>query len=352
MKPRLSPLSAALLLAVACGSKDEPAPVDTCPLPGLVKGVALSPAGFPLDYTKVPEFLAEVGAFRDSGVMWNGAWRDDAVAGTDAGTVPLAAQLVSDSAAANCYTPVVVFGWRAGETLFVKVPSDATNDWTNAAAVAAFQAMLAAYAAAERPPFVFLGNENDFYAEQSSAGYAAWLAAYGTLRDAVKAASPATLVGPIFNFEHLSGTGALNGWTTPRWSALTDHDLAKVDVVGLTVYPFFQHASVAAVPDAYLAPLFDRIGAKPVAITETGWPAEDLGGLDPPWSTSEAEQVAYVSKLFTLTAGRDVRLVNWLFLNPMVDPGGSPVEWKLFGSVSLRDAAGQKRPAYTAWEAR
>ena len=43
--------------------------------------------------------------------------------------------------------------------------------------------------------------------------------------------------------------------------------------------------------------------------------------------------------------------MTWLFLYPEVDPGGSPLDWKLFGSVSLRDAAGAERPAYASWRA-
>jgi hypothetical protein len=41
-----------------------------------------------------------------------------------------------------------------------------------------------------------------------------------------------------------------------------------------------------------------------------------------------------------------------LFLDPTVDPGGSPTGWKLFGSVSLEDSAGRKRAVYATWETR
>jgi len=103
------------------------------------------------------------------------------------------------------------------------------------------------------------------------------------------------------------------------------------------------------VPSTYLDPLISRIGDKPIAITETGWPAENLGNLNPLWETSETAQVTYLSKLSAMLKGKNVKIVNWLFLNPMVNPGGSPVSWKLFGSVSIRNDSGGKRSVYDPW---
>jgi hypothetical protein len=47
--------------------------------------------------------------------------------------------------------------------------------------------------------------------------------------------------------------------------------------------------------------------------------------------------------------GRSVLLVNWLFLHPMSD--ASPDVLSTFGTVSLRNAAGGKRPVYVAFVA-
>ncbi|MGK5086104.1 glycosyl hydrolase 53 family protein [Bdellovibrionota bacterium FG-2] len=205
------------------------------------------------------------------------------------------------------------------------------------------------FATTYQPRFLFIGNENDFYYEQDSEDYARWVTFYNAAYVAIKAVSSTTLVGPIFNFEHLAGIGSLNAWNTPFWSALSAHDLTKIDLLGVTVYPWFSYASVAAVPDTYLQPLFDRIGSIPVAITESGWPAENFGNLNPLWSHSEQEQVDYVSKLFTFTQGHDVRMVNWLHLHYQVDDGTASTAWKIFGSVSLRNASGEARPALETW---
>ncbi|OGC01397.1 hypothetical protein A2V82_12770 [candidate division KSB1 bacterium RBG_16_48_16] len=315
----------------------------------VVKGFGISPQGFPLDYSKLADFYTEIGGMVNGGVMWNGSWRDDVFEGTDAGAIPAAAAAIIQSSNTFNFTPIEVFGWRSGATLFLNVPGNQTNDWTNTEAKNLFLSMLVDFATIYKPPFVFLGNENDFYYEQNPADYANWISYYNSAYDAIKATSSATLVGPVFNFEHMAGAGVLNGWTTPYWGALDAHDLGKIDIVGVTVYPWFNYASARSVPSNYLDPLASRINSKPIAITETGWPAENLAGLNPTWETSEAAQVAYLLQLSAMPEGKNIRMVNWLFLYQMADPGGSPLEWKLFGSVSIRDGSGKKRTVYDLW---
>lgn len=64
---------------------------------------------------------------------------------------------------------------------------------------------------------------------------------------------------------------------------------------------------------------------------------------------SPGAQEAYLEALGGLLEGRDVPLVDWLFLHAMVDPGDSSTDWQVFGSVSIRDSAGAERPVYEAW---
>lgn len=355
----------ALLLTASCGvvettvaprpdpeaeaPAEETEPTTGTPAAGLLRGVGLSPAGFPDDFSALEAFFDEVAGWGRGAAMWNGAWRDDATAGTDAGEIPVAAALVAGRAEGGArFAPIAVFGWRSGDTPLIRVPADDTNDWRNTAAAAAFRDAVAAYAEAYRPALVFLGNESDFYWALDPDDYQRWIAVYDDAYDAIKAASPDTLVGPVFNVEHLMGWGTYSGWTSPQTEAFTLHDRTRIDVVGLTVYPYLGHAAPADVAVDYLAPVFDLVGDLPVAITETGWPAEAPAG-PVAWQPGEAEQVAYLTRLGEMLAGRDVRLVNWLFLHPMAS--GSPEVLATFGTVSLRDAAGAPRPIYEAFVA-
>lgn len=343
----------ALMLAASAACENAPAgPVDEIPVDSpkaLLRGVALSPAGFPTDYSQLPAFFDEVASFGHSAVLWNGAWRDDVINGTDAGTIPAAARLVAESSQnGSRFTPVAVIGWRSGPTLFLRVPGNDTNDWSNAEARAAFRAMVSDYASTFKPTLLFLGNESDFYAEQDPVDYVRWIAAYNEAYDAIKAVSPNTHVGPVFNVEHMMGWGAFSGWTTPHTEAFTLHDRSRLDVVGLTVYPYLGRTAPAEVPANYLDPVHALIGDLPIAITETGWPAAAPTG-PVAWDVGETQQTAFLNRLAIMLAGRDVALVNWLFLHPMAD--GPPDALATFGTVSLRGPGGAKRPVYDAFVA-
>jgi hypothetical protein len=311
--------------------------------------VALSPAGFPADFSQLNAFLDEVAGFGRGAVMWNGAWRDDVVNGSDAGTVPVAARLVAENSAAGTrFAPIAVFGWRSGQTLFIRISTNPVNDWSNADARVAFRDAVRSYASTHRPALLFLGNESDFYVEQDPADYQRWVAAYNDAYDAIKAVSPQTRVGPVFNVEHMMGLGTFSGWTTPQHEAYTLHDASRIDVVGLTLYPYLGRASPSDVPATYLDPVFSLIGSKPVAITETGWPAHS-SGTAVAWQTGETQQVAFLNRLGEMLANRSVLLVNWLFLNPM--SGGDQDVLATFGAVSLRNSVGARMPIYDAFVA-
>lgn len=356
-KTHAFPLSLALSLALAAcaeGGADPAGPtpgdsVPAAPADTLFRGFGLSPSGFPLDFNKIEAFFAEVGSFPGGAVMQNGPWRDDVVGGSDAGTIPAAHRAVMDRAGSHGYTPIAVFGWRGEAGNFLTMPGDATNDWTSPTARSAFLSMIADFAATYRPPYIFLGNESDFYFEEDPVDYGRWLDVYHDAYAAIKAASPATRVGPVFNFEHLAGVGGLNQWTVPHWGALDQHDFTRVDVVGLTLYPWFGHARAAEIPADYLAPLLSRIAGTPLAITETGWPAENLVGSPLPWEVGEGEQVDYAQRLSSVLSGAQLEFVNWLFLNAMAVSGSSPDSHKIFGSISIRSASGAKRPIYDLW---
>lgn len=311
-----------------------------------LKGFGLSPRGFPLDYSHLADFLTEVGQMKRGGVFWNGAWRDSVA---QSGQLPAAAELLLQNSSVYNYTPILCFGWRSGTTLLLDVPADSTKNWTNTAAQALFRQMLVNCATQYHPPYIFIGNENSNYYEQDAADYARWVQFYNSVYDEIKKVSPQTKVGVIFNFEHLSGRGTLVGWSTATyWEALNAHDLNKIDIVGITLYPWFYYQHAGEVPIDYLQVLFDRIGDKAISITETGWPAEDLGSGGT-WTSSAQEQNNYVPKVFSLISGKDCPIVNWLFLNFMVDDGAHSTPWKMFGSVSLRDAVNIDRPALAIW---
>jgi len=311
-----------------------------------VKGFGLSWPGHPGNPGAVGTFFEQIAAMGDAAVMSNCAWRDDVSGGSDAGAIPSAALLVVANTATYDYTPVQVFGWRSGTTLHLRVPTDTTDNWTNTAARELFAAMTVQFAIEHSPPYLFLGNENSSYYEQNAADYANWLEFYETTYPAVKAASPETRLGVVFNYEHLAGIAPNAGYDAPWWEALTDHNLELLDLIGITTYPFLVYDTPQEVPPDYLQPLFDRIGTLPIVITETGWPAAALGSLDPPWLATEQAQGDFVERLPEWLGNRGIPLLNWLHLYYW---HGSGTAWEVFGSVSFYDENDEPRPALQTW---
>jgi hypothetical protein len=322
---------------------------NSCNVPTQAHGFGYSPLGFPNTYNQSVAFFEDVERLKDGAVMWNGSWRDDALDGSDAGVIPKGASAIQDASIQYCFVPLHVFGWRSGTTNLIQIPSATVNDWTNSQARAKYISMLVNFVNKYRPKYIFLGNENDFYYESNLPDYANWIIAYNTAYDAIKEVSEDTLIGPVFNFEHLTGQGLLNGWNTSYWEALEAHDLNRVDIVGLSVYPFFNYEDPADVPSNYLAPVFAKIGDRPLIITETGWPAQNLGSLNPQWTTTEEAQIEYVTRLSTFTSGRNIPVMNWLFFNGLEDDGSQSEAWKIFGSISIKNSQGNEYQVYNSW---
>jgi len=240
---------------------------------------------------------------------------------------------------------MINFAWRSGDSLVLSVPGNSTNDWTNTTMKGHFLNMLINAADSLQPTYLFIGNETSRYWELDSVDYLNWVDFYHTAYDSIKVHSPNTKVGTVFNYEHLSGQGELVNFTTSYWQAFAAHDTSKIDILGLTVYPFFNDTLANDVPNNYLDPLFNRVGNIPVAITETGWPADSFIGA---WEATPLQQELYVDKLFDIINGHNVEVVNWLFLHYSLDVTNTDAD-KVFRSVSLRDSLGNDRPALAKW---
>lgn len=357
MKKRLLAIPTLLLItSLACNGTEQLPPESTetsqaeSPENGTVKGYGISPMGWPQDFSRLEEFLAEVGSFPNGGVMFSGPWRDDVQNGSDAGQVPRTAASIASGAAEFGYVPINVLGWRSeGNVVHLAVPANPTNDWTNEEAKALYEQMLVEFAQTYQPPYIFLGNESDEYFAGFPEDYARWIEFYNRAYDSIKAVSPQTKIGPIFQYERMAGIGMLNNWTESHWGALESHDLSRVDLVGITFYPWFSAPTPQELPDDYLAPLLQRIGDIPIAITETGWPAEYFGELEFPWQASPDMQVAYIDALGRILAGKNIEILNWAFLYPLAYSEEIELLWELFGPLALYDQEGNRRPAYEPW---
>ena len=315
-----------------------------------------SPYGYPqaVQPADEQEFFTFLGTQNNNkGALLVGtSWRDDQFGVTDGGgAIPAVIAPRNAQAAANNFTNIIIIDWRSGQTLLMNqpAPGDTTNSWSNSESKTKLLNMLKSLISTYKPKYLFLGNEINEY---TGPDYSQMVDFYNSAYPQLKALNSATKLGVIFQYESLSGHQSLRVPGAPAdWGKLTQFDLAKLDVIGLTLYPMFDNANPNLIPANYLQPLKDRIGTKPVVITETGWPSEDLipDPNSPPWVTSPQAQVDYINKMPSFLNAITVEVMGWLFYQPLKGP--IPEGFKIFSPIALFDSNKNKLPSYDLWVA-
>lgn len=133
-----------------------------------------------------------------------------------------------------------------------------------------------------------------------------------------------------------------------------------IDVVGVSVYPyvFFDHpgrGDPANLPADWLSQISGLTGGRPVAIAETGWPAETLTipafGVDV--ASDPATQDAYLDALFAAADALDARFIVWFSLadydalwNGVLQQDPLAQIWR---DTGLYDENLNPRPALDTW---
>jgi hypothetical protein len=136
--------------------------------------------------------------------------------------------------------------------------------------------------------------------------------------------------------------------------------LAHVDVVGISVYPFvfFDHENrgdPASLPTDWLSQVTALAGDKPVAIAETGWPAERLTipafGIDV--ASDVTRQNAYLGHLFAAAASLDAQFIVWFFLADYDSLWNDALQQdpvaRIWRDTGLYDENLNPRPALDTW---
>lgn len=137
------------------------------------------------------------------------------------------------------------------------------------------------------------------------------------------------------------------------------HDLEPcVDVVAWSVYPFMSGLLADAIPDDYFASFMD-LTSKPMAVSESGYPAETWSLPNgPTWKGTPEKQRAFADRLLSEAASRRLRFVVWfplrdydaLWSKPTSMGGlgqdGVSIVWRDSG---MYDAGGSPRAALARW---
>jgi hypothetical protein len=178
---------------------------------------------------------------------------------------------------------------------------------------------------------------NRLIPEISEAAFLDFVYAYQEIHDLVKEISPDTKVFTIYQLEYLKGAAYLSGREfDPQWDTL-DYFAGKLDLLGLTIYPFLEYQSVSDIPDDYYDDVPNHIQL-PIAITEMAWLSEDVLVVN----GSEEDQVEFLLQLLEKTQAWNLEMTLYSFL---YEPEGID----LFESAALITNDGKSKEIYSYW---
>ena len=178
---------------------------------------------------------------------------------------------------------------------------------------------------------------NRLIPEASQAAFQDFVSAYRDIYDLVKFHSPDTKVFTIFQYENLKGAAYLTGLEfDPQWEILKLFE-GKIDLVGLTIYPFLEYSSVNQIPADYYNEILEYSDL-PIAITEMAWISEDVSIVQ----GSEEAQVTFLLDILEKTRDWDLEIMLYSFLF-------EPVGADLFESAALNKTNGEAKLIYDYW---
>ncbi len=135
---------------------------------------------------------------------------------------------------------------------------------------------------------------------------------------------------------------------------------AYYDMLGISIYPyaFFGHADKgdpANLPSNWFSQVTEIAGTKPIAVTETGWIAEDLDFLNPAYTdifSDPSHQNEYTKQLFSQANALNAQFIIWFTVvdyDALWATLGSSDEAKVWRDSGLYDQTLAERPALATW---
>lgn len=207
----------------------------------------------------------------------------------------------------------------------------------------AFIDVLVTVAERHEPSILLIGVEINRFYEKSPQGFRHFLDVYRRAYEAIKEASPGTMVGSNFQYEYLIGEARRsNRAHQPHWEILEDF-APRMDLVTFSVYPFLEYDRPGDIPLSYLQPIVQHT-SRPLMITETGWPSQAVAGQQE-LETSEQVQADYLEKLVEMIDPLPFDGLVWSFQHDIeTGPAGG-----IFNHISLRANGGSPKEAYNDW---
>jgi hypothetical protein len=282
-----------------------------------LRGVSVSPKSFAPD--DFQDFLRMVGETQDV-LLWAGDWIE----------IPedKAPKTFTELAQQYSYTPIIEVGHYIQETGELFRPLE---DYRQI-----YLESTIFFVDKYKPAYFGIGVETNIFAEKNPEAFEEFVSFYNQVYDAIKAASPNTMVFTVFQLETMKG---LDMWeikdNSPHWDMI---DRFKLDIVAFTTYPGLFYRDVSDIPTDHYSEILSYV-SKPIAFTEIGWHSVNSPSG---WESSETEQVEFINTFFELTKDLDVEVAVWSF---MYDPD----IFEPFNSMGLITREDHERLAWDVW---
>lgn len=345
-------LAALLLASSAAGQSDEPRPFR---LGFTTFPYAISYEAVDFTYAAIAQDADLIMHHFDNGVPWPEALADAPFpAGLEAEWADAVRRTPPDHAVLLSLTPIA--WWRNGLALLRADQGDQPlpPEWEGRAfddpdVITAYRNYVLRAVETFNPDYLVIGIEVNLLLTERPDLWPGYLALQRATYAAVKAQYPDLPV-----FVSVVGAALVDGITehdaAAQRAALPDI-LAASDLFALSLYPYMTAYMTTPLPDSFFASIFG-LSDKPLAISETGYPAETLtaGGLTFP--STPGLQADYIARLLAEAQSREmVFVVNFVLrdydtLWEQIGGGDLAAVWR---DTGLYDEDGNARPALAIW---
>lgn len=204
------------------------------------------------------------------------------------------------------------------------------------------------------PDWMLIGIETNLLKANATAQWDAYLELHRETYQQLKQEFPQLPIAIS-----LTGVDLLEGYTDSDFSSQIQamQDLLPFsDFLGISLYPYFSKFLTDEIPEDMFDEIFNLTGSKPIAFTETGYPAQSFSVFNGSlvFNSSTSKQNTYITRLLEACEANNalfaVNFVYWDY-DQLWEQIGSPDDVnKMWRDTGLLDENGNERPAYDIWK--
>ena len=203
-----------------------------------------------------------------------------------------------------------------------------------------------------KPDYLILGIEVNELVTSVPTLWPAYLNLYKYVYQTLKAENPNLPIGASVVAVHFFPQWSSQDNLSTQLSALSDL-LPYVDYLGFSIYPFMSLLLADSVPADYIEQLFQLSGGKPLAVSESSYPAQvwsaTINGTPLTWNGSQDKQLAFLKQLLAGARKFNARYVVWFEVrdyDQLWEGVSIATPWRSPGATTgLRDENGVARSA-------